>query len=1041
MKLSGRWLIVYTIALIAFIQGAYGIQITASGGGNGESGSVAMNFDTLKSTAVSSQIAINGADITPSTAIAGPIAEFKQTHWVKDASGKSASVYVKVLNAPSGLTYTSKVLPSEGNVATQTQVSAEQWLTVPKADSIKCTAISSYGTLSANVGLEEAKNALVAGDYVTLTGYYGKALTTGTSVLASQTATSGAANSIKMYGTAKDSSGTYKVDTWLNDMAIFTGLSGTSSAGTTTQVVQTEHVHGTFTSTATFTPTTGTAKTKTRTSNYGTEYDLNMKVAKGSLPTGTVGYYVKPGTIASKIQGAVNAAQSGDTINVAAGTYKENVKIDKSLAVKGAGSTKTIVDGNKAGSVFAIGKINPYVNVALFGMKIQNGAATYGGGIYNSGRTTVTGSTITGNSATKNGGGIYNSGTVTLKDDTISGNSAPSGADIASSGTVVLNSALGSLLPGSYSKTVTVNSGAKIQEGINLVSGGGTVNVAAGTYKENVKIDKSLSLKGAGSTKTIVDGNKAGSVFAIGKLNRNIDVVLSGMTIQGGTGTIIGGNKYNLCGGGILNYGRLTVTGSTISGNVIPVNVFPETPNEWRLYWGGYGGGIYNAGTLTVTGSTISKNEANGGDGGGIYNSGTATVTSSTVSENAAPDYLSPPYANGERFQLRGDGSGIYNAGTLAVTGSTISKNVAKGMGGGIYNTDTGVATVTGSTISGNAAGSSMGWYYGGGIFNNGKLVVQGATRISGNKASRGGGIDNSGGKGKATVIGSTISENTAFTAGGICNSNTGRLEVTGSTISKNAANFDGGGISNFNGGTAIVTSSIISENTAELFDGGGISNAGTLTVTGSTISKNAAYRGGGISNNYGNSKVTNSIISGNTAQQNGGGIYISGSTMEVTGSTITENIAASNGRYSYGGGIHISDFLDSPGTLTLTSSTISKNIANYGGGISLFGGGNLIVGGTSQVINNQAIPYVQSDGWKTGGYGGGIFSNDDGTVKFDGTKVGVKFNKAHRPDTLPVGTPWYKGWGVYLTDPDTYIPPPPGGFNPATQVTGNTHI
>ncbi|MHB8119753.1 MAG: hypothetical protein ACYDHX_13675 [Methanothrix sp.] len=45
MKLNGRWLIVYIIALIALIQGAYGIQITTTGGGNGESGSVSMNFD------------------------------------------------------------------------------------------------------------------------------------------------------------------------------------------------------------------------------------------------------------------------------------------------------------------------------------------------------------------------------------------------------------------------------------------------------------------------------------------------------------------------------------------------------------------------------------------------------------------------------------------------------------------------------------------------------------------------------------------------------------------------------------------------------------------------------------------------------------------------------------------------------------------------------------------------------------------------------------------------------------------------------------
>ncbi len=47
----------------------------------------------------------------------------------------------------------------------------------------------------------------------------------------------------------------------------------------------------------------------------------------------------------ANIQDAVNEAVSGDTINVAAGTYNEAVTIDKSLTLQGAGSATTTVTG------------------------------------------------------------------------------------------------------------------------------------------------------------------------------------------------------------------------------------------------------------------------------------------------------------------------------------------------------------------------------------------------------------------------------------------------------------------------------------------------------------------------------------------------------------------------------------------------------------------------------------------------------------------------------------------------------------------------
>jgi Right handed beta helix region len=86
---------------------------------------------------------------------------------------------------------------------------------------------------------------------------------------------------------------------------------------------------------------------------------------------------VKPGGshgCYSKIQSAVNAASTDDVINVAPGTYAEEVVIGKSLSLLGAGAERTIIDAtNLAHGIFVDGYDNPGLNnVTIAGFTVRN---------------------------------------------------------------------------------------------------------------------------------------------------------------------------------------------------------------------------------------------------------------------------------------------------------------------------------------------------------------------------------------------------------------------------------------------------------------------------------------------------------------------------------------------------------------------------------------------------------------------------------------------------------------------------------------------
>ena len=182
-----------------------------------------------------------------------------------------------------------------------------------------------------------------------------------------------------------------------------------------------------------------------------------------------------------------------------------------------------------------------------------------------------------------------------------------------------------------------------------------------------------------------------------------------------------------------------------------------------------------------------------------------------------------------------------------------------------------------------------------------------------------------------STITGGTIDDN----GGGIYLNEYASLTVMDSTVSGNNADGAGGGIYGDDNTSLSVVNSTITGNTSDN-SGGGIyvGDGSTLTVTDSAVTGNAAghNHGGGI---YAEDEttvvVTGSTVTNNTAASRGGGIFIGDdSTLTISNTTLSDNSAGQEG-----GGLYMDDSV-----ATIASSTISGNMTpgDDGGGIANFG-------------------------------------------------------------------------------------------------------
>lgn len=242
-----------------------------------------------------------------------------------------------------------------------------------------------------------------------------------------------------------------------------------------------------------------------------------------------------------------------------------------------------------------------------------------------------------------------------------------------------------------------------IETAINAADPGDTIKVSSGVYSINLKINKNITLIGAGQDTTIIDGHQAQICI---KIAANTNASIIGFTIKNGKQGKYESGRYNLdYGGGIQNKGILNLKNSTITDNIAAL-----------------GGGICNDGILTISGVTVKNNKADDSWGGGIYSedSGKLTMEDSIIMDNSA----------------KMGGGGIYSRSEMFLSHVTAKNNKADYGGGLAISGDT--ATVEDSLIIDNTAGTT-----GGGISTGCPFLYLYGTTITNNKAANGGGISN----------------------------------------------------------------------------------------------------------------------------------------------------------------------------------------------------------------------------------------------------------------------------------------------------------
>ena len=479
--------------------------------------------------------------------------------------------------------------------------------------------------------------------------------------------------------------------------------------------------------TVTITPVVGTVDSSGSTSVspvVTTDYILTATNSAGSVTasaTVNVGQALSPvhnltkNTYYNTIQVALDDADSNNTIEVSDGTYDESITFPsgKKIILQSInGRSSTIIRGNAGSSTVTL--VNSLNGTTLEGFTITHKSGNNGRGIYiHNSNININNCTIYDNSTALGGGGIQNyDSTLTITGSTISGNSANYGGGI-----------------NNYDSSLTITGSTISGNSTYNNSGGGICNDknSSLTITGSTISGNSAALRGGGignygdSSLTITGGTISGNSaeYSGGGIN-NYD---SSLTITGGTisnnysynnggGIYIWSNSRTISIGGISASMKNTICGNYKSGDDPSqdqqirgesgdhYDTYKDT-NYISAYCGGEtytlttsvspsgsgsvspSGGTYAAGTsvtLTATPATDYKFDHWGGDAGGTSTSTTITMDSnkSVVAYFKGITYILTTSVSPSGSGYVTPSSGSYAAGTVVTLTATPNPNASR---------------------------------------------------------------------------------------------------------------------------------------------------------------------------------------------------------------------------------------------------------------------------------------------------------------------------------------------------------------------------